>query len=208
MPSKYIPTGRPRGRPRKDAAPAVAPAPASAPKKEPKKPPPVPDPTATFAPLPEENLAQAVELAKRSLGRPPSYRPEYCERVMELGAEGKSLAQIGCEIGHLRDTLRDWAGKYPDFGRALARARELSLAWWEAQAKIGMWDGSAKGRLNAHVWLKSMAARFPDDYRESTRTEITGKDGGPVNVVSMSDVELLAIAASGKAPAGNTQGNT
>jgi hypothetical protein len=126
---------------------------------------------------------------------------------MELGAEGKSLAQIGCDIGHLRETMHDWAKKYPEFSRALARARELSLAWWEEQAKIGMWDGSPKGRLNAHVWLRSMAARFPEDYRESTRTEITGKDGGPVSVVAMTDVELLAIAAAGKAPAGNTQSN-
>jgi len=202
MPSKYVPTGRPPGRPRKNAAPVDAP-----PKKAAFKPAPVADATATFEPLPGEGLVRAVELAKRGVGRPATYRPDYCEKVIELGAEGKSLAQIGCEIGHVRETLRDWAEKYPEFGRALARARELSLAWWEDQAKIGMWDGSPKGRLNAHVWLKSMAARFPEDYRESTRTEITGRDGGPVNVVSMSDVELLAVAAAGKAPPGDTQGS-
>jgi hypothetical protein len=36
-------------------------------------------------------------------------------------------------------------------------------------------QGAAK--LNASIWSRSMAARFPKKYRESVKQEITGADG-------------------------------
>jgi hypothetical protein len=113
-------------------------------------------------------------------GRPTHYRSEYCERAVELGAQGKSLAQIGAACGVARVTLWEWAEKHPEFGKAIARARDLALAWWEEQAHIGMWESPEGARLNPQLWSRSMAARFPDDYRESKKTEISGPDGGPV----------------------------
>jgi hypothetical protein len=35
-------------------------------------------------------------------------------------------------------------------------------------------------KINASIWSRSMAARFPKKYRESTKTEITGADGAPL----------------------------
>ena len=113
-------------------------------------------------------------------GRPSSYRPEYCELAVKLGAQGKSYAQIGAAIGVARKTLYEWADQFPEFRDAIARARDLSLAWWEEQAHIGMWESPEGQRLNPQLWSRSMAARFPDDYRESKKTEITGADGGPI----------------------------
>lgn len=113
-------------------------------------------------------------------GRPTLYRPEYCELAVELGAQGKSYAQIGAAIGVARKTLYEWADQFPEFRDAIARARDLALAWWEEQAHIGMWESPEGARLNPQLWSRSMAARFPDDYRESKKTEISGPDGGPV----------------------------
>jgi hypothetical protein len=113
-------------------------------------------------------------------GRPTDYRPEYCALAVELGAKGKSLAQIGAACGVARITLRQWADKHPEFAAAIARARDLALAWWEEQAHLGMWESPEGARLNPQLWSRSMAARFPDDYRESKKTELTGADGGPI----------------------------
>jgi hypothetical protein len=35
-------------------------------------------------------------------------------------------------------------------------------------------------KLNASLWSRSMAARFPKKYRESVKQEITGADGAPL----------------------------
>jgi hypothetical protein len=35
-------------------------------------------------------------------------------------------------------------------------------------------------KLNASIWSRSMAARFPKKYRESVKQEITGADGSPL----------------------------
>ena len=54
------------------------------------------------------------------------------------------------------------------------------MCWWEEQAHIGMWESPEGARLNPQLWSRSMAARFPDDYRESKKTELTGANGGPI----------------------------
>lgn len=130
-------------------------------------------------------------------GRPTLYKPEYCELAVELGAQGKSLAQIGAACGVARVTLWEWAEAHPEFAKAIARARDLALAWWEEQAHIGMWESPEGARLNPQLWSRSMAARFPDDYRESKKTELTGADGGPLKtqVVISTGVPAAEIAA-------------
>jgi hypothetical protein len=96
-------------------------------------------------------------------GRPTDYRPEFCERVIELGREGASLAQMGAELGVLRETLNEWAKVNPEFSVALSQAKQHSQAWWEDQGRKGIWAGKS---FNAAAWAKSVSCRFPDDYRE------------------------------------------
>lgn len=114
------------------------------------------------------------------MARPTDYRPEFCALAIELGAQGKSYAQIAAACGVARKTIYEWADRYPEFSDAIARARDLALAWWEEQAHIGMWESPEGARLNPQLWSRSMAARFPDDYRESKKLEHTGANGGPV----------------------------
>jgi len=114
------------------------------------------------------------------VGRPSLYKPEFCETAIKLGAQGKSLAQIGAAVGVGRNTLWDWADRNPEFADAIARARDLAMAWWEEQGQTGMWETPEGKRLNPQLWSRSMAARFPDDYRESKKHEVTGANGGPI----------------------------
>ena len=130
-------------------------------------------------------------------GRPTLYRPEYCELAVELGAQGKSLAQIGAACGVARITLREWCERHEEFAAAIARAKDLSMCWWEEQAHIGMWESPEGARLNPQLWSRSMAARFPDDYRESKKTELTGPGGGPIQsqqIVITTGVPAAAIS--------------
>ena len=112
-------------------------------------------------------------------GRPTEYDPEYCDEVVALGQQGKSVAQTACALGVHRDTLYEWAKVHPDFSDAFTYARQCAQSWWEDKGQSGL-DQSG---FNASLWSRSMAARFPADYTERKQTELTGRGGGPVEQV-------------------------
>jgi lambda repressor-like predicted transcriptional regulator len=116
-----------------------------------------------------------------TVGRPSEYDPAHCEKVVELGKQGMSVIEMACEIGVSRNTLEtNWPAAHPEFLEAFARARDESQAWWEKTGRSGM---QAKN-IDAQIWSRSMAARFPNDWRETKRNEHSGPDGAPINTVS------------------------
>jgi transposase-like protein len=120
------------------------------------------------------------ETEKRPVGRPSLYDPAYCEQAIELGKIGKSTEAIGAMLGVGTSTLYRWRDEHPEFREALDIAKDMELYWWEDQAMSYMVENKESDRLNASIWSRSMAARFPKKYRESTKTEITGADGAPL----------------------------
>ena len=119
-------------------------------------------------------------IEKRPVGRPSQYDPAYCERIIELGRLGKSIEQIAAQIGVGTKTMYNWRDEFPEFLRALELAKELELDWWENIAQNMMVENKDGSKLNSAIWSRSMAARFPKKYRESTKTEITGENGAPL----------------------------
>lgn len=134
-------------------------------------------------------------------GRPSKYDPAFCERVIENGRLGYSKAELAADLDVTRATMDSWTESHPEFLNAVQRAHELSLAWWEAQSRSNL----ATSGFQAALWGKAMSGRFPKEpYRE--RTELTGKDGGPVQSDSRVDLtglspEQLRALASIKLPA-------
>ena len=112
----------------------------------------------------------------KPVGRPTLYRPEYCEQVIELGRQGKSPAQIAAALDVARATLGLWAEAHPEFLTAYTRAYDLAQAWFEDKGQAGL---DAQG-FNANLWAKQVSSRFRDDYTETQRRELTGKNGGPI----------------------------
>lgn len=120
--------------------------------------------------------------APRPIGRPTDYDPAFCQRVIELGAEGYSRAELASALSCSRQTLANWEGEHPDFLDALKRAKDEALAWWEGQARQGIHMGSD---FNANLWAKSMNGRFPaEPYRD--RVQVTGSNDGPVQTINAS----------------------
>ena len=128
--------------------------------------------------------AEVVEARPR--GRPTLYKPEFCERVVELGALGKSPVQIAVALGVLRENLYDWAERHPDFSTAIKKAKMAEQDWWETQGA----ENLNKAPFQAQVWRTSMQARFRDDYTERRVTELTGANGGPLAIEHRRVIEL------------------
>jgi transposase len=115
---------------------------------------------------------------KRGRGQPTKYRPEYCEQVIAWGKEGKSLAQMAAELGVAVNTLNvNWPKQNPEFADALDLWHAHALSWWESKVEANLTNRD----FQSHLFLRSMAARFPNDWRESTRSELTGPNGQPLN---------------------------
>jgi transposase len=117
---------------------------------------------------------------KRPVGRPTKYDPAFCEQVVELGRIGKSIEQIAANLGVSTRVLFDWRDKHENFLHALEYAKELELDWWETVGQTHMIEEKESAKLNASIWSRSMAARFPKKYRESTKQEIVGAEGAPL----------------------------
>ena len=117
---------------------------------------------------------------KRPVGRPSLYDPWYWEEVVALGKIGKSVEAIGAILGVGTKTLYNWRDENPEFLHALDMAKEFELHWWEDIAQTHMVENKESDRLNATIWSRSMAARFPKKYREQVKQEITGADGAPL----------------------------
>lgn len=129
------------------------------------------------------------------MARPTDYDPAFCERVIELGETGASIAEMAHEIGVHRNTLTNWASAHPEFLEAFAHATQASQVWWERAGRNNLLTSAFQGS----VWSRSMAARFPDDWREVKGTELTGKGGGPIRHTTkaedLADDDLATIAA-------------
>lgn len=113
------------------------------------------------------------------VGRPTLYDPEFCDVVIRMGAEGCSVVEMCGYLGVSRNTLEtEWPDKHPEFSQALHTARLLCQSWWERTGR----QGAVTGELNPAIWTKNMTARFRKDWIDTSRTEHTGADGGPVVV--------------------------
>jgi hypothetical protein len=116
------------------------------------------------------------------MARPTEYKQEYCQQVIEYGKQGKSLTWMASELGVTKKTIHNWMEAFPEFLHAMEESRAHSQRWWEDAGQVNMLLAQGAGSFNASVWSRSMAARFPEDWRESKGVELTGANGGPVQV--------------------------
>ena len=101
-------------------------------------------------------------LPARGRGRPSRYNPVYCDRVLELAAEGCCKAEIAAALQVSVKTLNAWIKAYDEFRDAMSRAKEIEYAWWLAAGRKGqfMRTWSASG------WALQMRNRFRRRFRD------------------------------------------
>lgn len=105
-------------------------------------------------------------------GRPSKYKAEFCDIVIEKGAEGATLAEMADAIDIDRSTLNDWREQHPEFSRAVKRGLDKAQAWWERQGRLATF-GAGDG-FNATSWIFNMKNRFRDDWRDKQDVEHSG----------------------------------
>lgn len=117
-----------------------------------------------------------IPTAKRPPWRPTKYDPAFCDQVIEMGEQGMSKAEIAYELRVGRTTIQRWEAEHEDFRVAMAHAKDAEQAWWERKGRTNI----EAQHFQASMWSRSMAARFPDDWRETSRQEQSGPGGKPI----------------------------
>lgn len=112
-------------------------------------------------------------------GAPSKYDPAYCERVIELGRQGKSKVYMAGTLGVCSVTIDNWLKEHQEFFYAFSRAMTLSQIWWEDKGQGGI--EKAPSEFQGSLWSRSMAARFPDDWRE--KQDVNHSGGVTVQIV-------------------------
>lgn len=133
-----------------------------------------------------ESPQQTPPPQKHAGGRPTDYRPEFCERVVELAGEGMGVAEIAAELGVTRQSLHLWRKEKPEFFNAMTRAYDAALAWWERQGRIGIWEHPDGGRINANLYRLQMLNRFRADWSDRVENVMQNPDGtaiAPLQIV-------------------------
>ena len=92
-----------------------------------------------------------------------------------MGESGCSVVEMCAAIKCARSTLeKEWPAAHSEFSAALTQARLASQAGWEATGRDCLVMQPGQGTFQASVWSRSMAARFPDDWRENKGVEVSG----------------------------------
>jgi hypothetical protein len=68
---------------------------------------------------------------KNKGGRPHTFKPDYCKRVIEFMSRGYSLTAFAGIIKKSRETVYEWGVTVPEFSYALTIARARRTLYWE-----------------------------------------------------------------------------
>lgn len=83
------------------------------------------------------------------------FKEEYCDLIIKMFEEGKSLAHFCTEVGCHRGTVYNWADRYPKtFGEAYKYAREAGFAAHLDKADTGMFFENFNTELFKYVFSK------------------------------------------------------
>jgi hypothetical protein len=114
------------------------------------------------------------------VGRPSKYDPSYCDKVIELGKLGKSFEQMASMLGVGITTFKRWREEHEEFRTSLEDAHAFAQTWWEDMAQSYLVESKDTEKLNTGLWSRSMAARFPANYSDRVKQEISGPGGVPL----------------------------
>ena len=122
-------------------------------------------------------------MTKHAGGRPSKYSEAYCNEVIEFLAQGHSVTAFAGHIGVARSTIFKWADEIPEFSDAL-RVGQAKAFWETILVKVAR-DGGG----NATAAIFGLKNRAHEDWADKVVNEHTGKDGGPIETVDLSDTE-------------------
>lgn len=135
------------------------------------------------------------------VGRPSKYKPEYAEQSRKLCLLGYTDAELASFFGVATDTINEWKVVHPEFSVSIRAGKEVA----DAEIADSLYN-RAKGYshpeddikvVQGEITITPTIKHYPPDttaaslwlrnrqggrWRDKTEQEITGKDGGPLEM--------------------------
>lgn len=111
-------------------------------------------------------------------GRPSKYDPSYCDDLEDHFAQGLSYESFAGVVGVSKQTLYDWEKAHPEFLDAKKASEAKSQLVWEKRLAAL----ATTGEGNATAIIFGLKNRASDSWRDVKATEISGPEGGAINV--------------------------
>jgi len=99
------------------------------------------------------------------------FKPEMCDRMIELGRQGASQKMIWSDLGISKSAADTFKKNHPEFADSLDMALVHSQAHWERELLANIENKGYNSRL-AEIALRG---QFQQDYRETRDTKIDAK---------------------------------
>ena len=99
------------------------------------------------------------------------FKPEMCQRIIEMGKEGASQKMRFAEIGINKGVADTWKKNHPEFADALDSAVTNAQAYWEREILANVNNKGFNSRL-AEIALRG---QFQADYRETRDIKLDAK---------------------------------
>ena len=112
-------------------------------------------------------------------GRPSKYDPAFCETAITFLSQGYSVTALAGHIGVSCSTVFKWAEENATFSDALKTGQANAAMFWE---KL-LIDNARTGEGSSSSCIFGVKNRSRAEWRDKTETEVTGADGGPVDMV-------------------------
>jgi len=103
-------------------------------------------------------------------GRPTKYTDEMCNRVIEAGRDGASVAEMAVACDVAVATLYEWAGVHTGFSESFSAAQSFAEAYWAKLLKEGLQRPGSEYQGAAN--LKYMAQRFQERWSERRNVDL------------------------------------
>lgn len=156
-------------------------------------------------------------MASKHTGRPSAYRPEFAaqaKKLCELGATDAELAEF---FQTTITTIKNWKAQFPEFLAASKLGKEAAdervstslynraMGYSHEAVKIFMPAGAKEPVMAPYVehvppdttacifWLKN---RRPDLWRDVSRQEHSGPNGGPIQTEDVNDSDRAKALAA------------
>lgn len=151
------------------------------------------------------------------MGRPSTYTEIVGDSICEQMAIGRSILSIAQDPDYpAESTIYHWLSVHPSFAEKYARARELQAEHYAAEI-IDLSDRPVEGRkvvikadgseevtigdtvertrlqIDARKWYASKVA--PKRWGDRVQTEISGPNGGPIEVTAVREMSIEQIDA-------------
>jgi hypothetical protein len=141
---------------------------------------------------------------QRYPGRPSSYRPEYCDVIIEAGKEGWSLTATAAKLGAHRETLLNWGAAHPEFLDVLKAHKAHRAHWWEERLRDVAQNGGAPGQVTACIF--GLKNAVPEEWRDvqHQHLEHTGNNGGPIKYELSAEARRMLEETMAELGQGNT----